>query len=297
MLTGRSDNLRVIHISRGRTNGSTILSKCEAVLRKTKHLNLANCAFEEVLLPEGFSIADKLVQESSRMPAPNFLVIGAAGKGEQDRVHPPGQTPMGTVALECLIKARCPIILTKDALRGTRCETDCTAATRLGRSPSKSSGLVFGVCVDGSQVSERAFDVAVQFCNSAPDGGEGATDDVVVLHARMHSSGLTPNRRRSDSTHSIEKSIRSRYEAECDRLQAEGAAAAATFKIIDRTRCDAIESALIEACEEDRVGVCFIGSTLTSSADTEKALFLGSVSAALCKASISHVCVVKSDLV
>lgn len=236
------------------------------------------------------------------MTAPAFLVMGAAGKGEQDsgRVHPPGQMPMGRVALECLAKCspRCPIILTKDAFRGTKCETDCAVATRSGRSPNKSSGLVFGVCVDGSQVSERAFDVAVQFCNSTPGGHEGATDDVFVLHAPMQSSGLTPNRRRyPGSTQSVEKAIRSRYEAECDRLLAEGAAATAAFKIVDRNHCEPIESCLIEACEEDHVDVCFIGSTELARADPNERLFLGSVSAALCRASISHVCVVKSGLV
>lgn len=299
MLAGHSDVLRVIHVVRhDSTNGNLILRKCEAGLRKFKHLNPANCTFDMIKL-EGCSIADKLVQESNRVTAHAFLVMGAAGKGEQDsgQVHPPGQMPMGRVALECLTKTRCPIILTKNALHGTRCETDGAVATRSGRSPSKTDGLVFGVCVDGSNVSERALDVAVQFCNSTQDGREGATDDVLVLHAPMRSSGtgLTPNRRRSvGSTQSVEKAIRSRYEAECDRLQAEGAAARAAFKMVDRHHCEPIESALIEACEEEHVDVCFIGSTALAAADAKERL--GSVSAALCKASISHVCVVKSDL-
>ena len=46
-----------------------------------------------------------------------ILVIGAAGKGMEDskKPHPKGNPPMGKIAIECMKKAKVPVVLTKGA--------------------------------------------------------------------------------------------------------------------------------------------------------------------------------------
>ena len=197
----------------------------------------------------------------------SILVIGAAGKGEEDREakRPDGQPPMGSIAQRCLEHCKVPVLLVK---AGPKLDLDVMRVKRAGR--DKTPGLNIAVCMDTTLVSQRAFDVG---CKMLKKG-----DSLLVLHVSDDEESSTP--------------LVQELTLSCDKLLSGGKCAKAEVCCELRGNKKQSVRHYIEAFVEDRsIDVLVMGSVELSKVGGKT---LGSVSSAITKVSPAHCCVVKN---
>ena len=109
------------------------------------------------------------------------LVMGAAGKGLELKykgAKPPGQPPIGSLAMACVQRCKQPVILVKS---GPAPPTGGERIKRAGLDGTKGLNLMVTVEKDASaHVSRKAFDMALGF---GTKGLERKFDTVFLYHA------------------------------------------------------------------------------------------------------------------
>lgn len=135
---------------------------------------------EFVELPNGWKVEDALVHlaDSTSPMGGTVLVLGAAGKdfeATEAGAKPMGQPPMGSLALACLEKCKQPVVLVKSGAA----PSDANRIKRIGNDGTP--GLNILICLDGSDVSRKAFDMALTF---GTKGKDRKADSLFLYHVR-----------------------------------------------------------------------------------------------------------------
>lgn len=302
-LAGPQDAVRVVHYVKAdereeqERHAAHILDNCRVEMRKYKHLSLRRCSTDVVEVPNGWAVAGKIRYDANHIEnGAGILVVGSSGKGDQDgnKPRPRGFPPMGSIAEELMIRVKVPIVICRGANDRVTMPQDSIASTRVGRNPAKRSGLTFGAAVDSSKVSTAAFDLAMALCteNEVEPDITGNNDDLRVFHVTMEAqgfSGLTnPDQIRARQL----ALLKSHYETECAKAQAQLAVESATFSLREPAKGRSVKEEVVEAALTNHVDVLFLGSVELS--QPGKKIYLGSTSSALARECPTHVCIVKN---
>lgn len=196
------------------------------------------------------------------------LVMGAAGKGDQDKngSRPDGQPPMGSLATACLNRVKVPVCVVKT---GPKINLDgVTRVKRQGRDGTP--GLNFVVAVDGGKVSNAAFDQALRLAHRG--------DSIFGFHVDAGSA----------QTAEVEK----KYSAELAKLVDTNAIERGYLAVVKQGHGSSMKEAIEDFAHEKKADVIVLGSIELSNATSDKKL--GSVCMAVSRGSAAHVVVVKN---
>lgn len=231
-----------------------------------------------VRVEEGDSIAITLGKAAKG----GHLVIGAAGKrveGEDSKKK--GQlsgAALGSTAVEALGRCKAPVILVKP--KGTP-EIDRTEGLEARMAGKASMSVV--VCVDGSHLSQKAFDMAMRFVK---------TGDVVrVIH--VFNSDQAMVNPKSEELALLGNSAIHTYYRDCCR-RAEFAVDSVRFLFHPLKFRESVTETILGFTESQEVlaDVIIMGSIELT--DPKNKLFLGSVCAAVAKRTLAHMLVAKN---
>jgi len=241
---------------------------------------------------EGWSLIGQLIYEANHLHNGRaVLVIGAQGKSADGRSssakpgmhHAKGQPPMGSVAETCLNLCKVPVLLVRGNTKALdQAEAHPTLrrgkrtldAKGQGGGPLGGHGLNIHVCVDGTHLSKKAFDMGLKMCR------EGAGDSLVAMHVDSNDwVGRMPQPMQE---------MRQYFEAECAKAEAFHESLHARFKI--EPSSSSLKDALLAPLEDADIAV--MGSIELSKFD--KKIHLGSMTQAVAKQSSAHVLVIKN---
>jgi nucleotide-binding universal stress UspA family protein len=138
--------------------------------------------------------------------------------------------------------------------------------------------LKIGVAVDGSKISQRAFDRALGFASKA--------DVVEAFHVHDGSTN-----RRMEPEYQL-KNLQVLYESECNKALAVKRVRACSFTPMLKHGSTSAPARISEHVEHAKYDLLVLGSI--ELADVSKNIHLGSVAAACAKGTSSNICVVKN---
>lgn len=190
----------------------------------------------------------------------SILVLGAAGKGDEDKNgrRPEGQPPMGSIATKVLTKIKVPVLLVK---AGAKLDLEVPRVKRQGR--DSTPGLNIMVSIDGSAVSERAFDLACKVSTKL--------DTLYVYHVQT-----------DEDTSGLMKEMRHA----CDKLLDAKKVAHAGVIAVPKTR-NSIREMIEEFVEVKAVDILFMGSGETHET---RVIAQTDTTADFCHPSLHRVC-------
>lgn len=276
-----SDTLLVVH---GVSDGSLdVTAGKDGAARLDEQTMLKNAQVEALkfrLRPEqihaatlhvegGRSCVDILVKAANTRS--KMFFVGASGRGQEART---GSKPLGSVAEELLARVHVPIVLVRSARGSKFALHPPDEVNPLQPRPP----IIIGAAVDGSNVSKRAFDRAVQLATPQ--------DSVLAVHVHDGHS----NSAQIDPTHQL-KNLKPLYEAECAKASSLKRAKLCTFEALLVKQGETTQSKIAEFCDVAGVDLLVMGSI--ELADPAKDLHLGSVAAACAKLTSTNVCIVK----
>ena len=254
----------------------TLMSNAEIELRKA-HVPPEQWVIEAQALEEGWNVTSQIIYHANHVNNGNaVLVIGAAGKTADNatKAHPKGNAPMGKIADACLNRCKVPVLLTRASAKAL---DEQEGVTRRRGLAGEARGLCISVCVDSSNLSKKAFDLALRLCRPME------TDMLRALHVEDGEwMGSRPPPQR--------ETLRKYYEAECHKAAFVCDDLIAGLDLVPKDGRDSIKNTLLSQLEKTDVVV--IGSMELSNFDQK--IHLGSVAQAVAKLSRPHVLVVKN---
>lgn len=299
MLMKERDRLSIVTVpAKGdRSDDSKgLLASAESYAR---HIGLRGpqISTEVVSLKDGWTLPGAIIHLANHRQGA-VVVMGAAGRGAESAAktsgnRPHGQPPMGSVAKEVMERCKVPVILVKAVAIPQLDKTDLHLRDR------RTGEVSLKICctIDGTTLSQKAFDTALHLCRSCDTLTVVHVDDSdqAVIHAV--SEGQTHSMQQSLSTLAA---VRSYYENECSK--AEIGIPGLRTRLVVAHKVGSIRETVLDTTE----GVCDVmvmGSTTMSkgqgnagggtSVGSTPRLFLGSVAAAIAKQSSYHACVIK----
>ena len=227
-----------------------------------------------ITIPEGWDIVSTLVYFANHAGGYRCrLVVGAMGMTYEDT---PKMNKIGHVAATCLAKVKVPVTIVKNPWRsadGDRCAAG--RVMRVGRNGKP--GLTIAVAVDGTIISQRAFDYAVELLRPH--------DRLLCLHVADVGNREFPPEQRDY------------YVGECAKLTELGlqASIVAEFAEIHHTESKStafVHSDIVNYCEKEELDLLVMGSVELSK--VTKVHTLGSVCANVAKGLGCHFTVIKN---
>ena len=267
LMNDMNDNLVIVTLGKKDSDKEIFerfKSRAQEVAMKN-HVPHMRIYCEYIQIPDSYTIENALMSlVNHHHNGASILVIGAAGKGDEDRKgrKPEGQPPIGHLALACLQRAKVPVVLVKS---GPKVDLDVTRVKRQGRDGT--SGLNFLVTMDGSMVSQIAFDHACRMAAKA--------DTLYGLHVADSDAANQP--------------MIDEFETLLAKVADSKTCAKAEF--ICQPKHLSIREHIEEVIDSKHIDVVVMGSVELS--NPTKGHFLGSVASAVTKASLAHCCVVK----
>jgi nucleotide-binding universal stress UspA family protein len=270
-LKGRQDNVLVVTCNmpgESAADHSALFADCVLELMRCGIWE-KRVACKAIDLPDGWTVGDGLVYFANHVHGAGStrLVLGAAGVTAQSTGA--GHTEyrfarLGGIAKQCLAKVKVPVTIVKEPW--VYREGPLGRVQRLGRNGEP--GVTIVCCVDSSNLSELAFDMAVSLCR------EG--DTLRAIHVSGHD-------RKGES-----ELVASSYSAECQKVADAKGLASAEF-----VACDihgSIADTVIQATAD--ADVIVMGSVELS--DVNKRHVLGSVCLSVAQHPTAHMMIVKS---
>ncbi|KAL1530470.1 hypothetical protein AB1Y20_001372 [Prymnesium parvum] len=268
------DNVVVVHVS-DKIDEKMLQSKVSDTLLHAG-IQVRRQAFEIVECSGEWTIAGTLIYLANHIAkGTGVLVLGAAGKAgeEHGRAGPKGQLPMGSVALTCQEVCKVPVVIVKST------HSPITMPdVRRGMRPSCSgnpNGLLYVVCIDGSNLARMAFDTAVLFAKRQ--------DSIHLLHIRDSGRSVTSF---ADDT----EKMKSMYEAECTKLVSLRVVKSAIFVVVPQSQ--SIKDHIMEYVDSTMCDLVIMGSVELSK--STRKFKLGSVCSSVSRESAAHACIVKN---
>lgn len=293
------DQIKVLHLSDPQkedpsAHPDTLMNNAEVELRRAQ-VGRTKWSIEHQTLREGWVLIGQLIYEANHLNNGNaVLVMGAQGKSADERpgsalpgMHrPKGQPPMGSVAEACLNLVKVPVVLVRGQAKALDRQEDQLATLRRGKrtleekgkggGPKGGHGLDITVCVDGTNLSKKAFDMGLKMCR------DGAGDHLTATHVDANEwVGRPP--------HDLEV-IRQYYEAECSKAETNYEDLHAHFNLISKEPKHSLKDMLLEPLE--KADVVVMGSIELSNFDQK--VHLGSMAQAVAKQSSAHIMIVKN---
>lgn len=252
----------------GRMDEATMLRNAQVEAFKFR-LRPEQVYAETLHVGDGSSIVQALATAANTRS--KMFFVGASGRGHESRS---GTKPLGSVAEELLKRVQVPVVLVRSTC-GTKFQLRPPDEVHalLPRPP-----IVFASAVDGSNISKRAFDRAVQL--STP------LDTVYAVHAHNGQS----NYAQIEPAHQL-KNLKPFYEAECLKAMSLKRAKSCTFESIVTKPGETTQSNIADFCDSAQVDLLVMGSI--ELADPTKKLYLGSVAAACAKTANTNICIIK----
>lgn len=211
------DDIIICTLGRSEKERSTldgVKSKAEDLARKSG-ANPLRIRSEFVLIPQEFAYSQALCYLANHEANGSaILVVGAAGKGDEDRSgrKPEGQPPMGKLAQFCLQRCKVPVVLVKSGGKRIELLLESARIKREGRDGQ--AGLHVMVCVEPSTVATMAFDLAIdQFVRSS--------DRLCLFHVATDAAVAARQRALAMAT--------------CDKLSSTRAVASANYLEVHKT--------------------------------------------------------------
>ena len=258
------------------------LPDCEAYLRDCadmlKQLGVRphNILPGQVLkVEEGDTLAATLTKAASG----GHLVIGAAGQRMEGEAQKKGKKvaeALGGTAYEALGRSKAPVILVKRNATPNLESKDMLAERREGK-----MGMMIVVCVDGSFLSQKSFDMAMRFVKPG--------DTVRVVHVHNSDAGMT-NARTESMALVGNSAIANYYKDNC--MRAEFSHDQVSFSFVPLPYKGGVTDTVLQYTEAQLADLIILGSVELT--DPKSNHYLGSVSAAIAKRTQAHVLVAKN---
>jgi len=228
------------------------------------------CVHAEVapLKPEG-SVAQLIVGIANMRS--RTLVVGASGRGAEARRSGSTARPLGSVAEQCLMHTKVPVIL----VRATNGKFDFKNSDEVNQLQPRPQ-LTLAVAVDGSNIAKRAFDKAVAMAH--------AQDRIVAVNVYDGTVHHDPSHQH--------KNVKPLYEAECSKALALHRVKEARFEGIYRRGGESTEKHISALVDREEADLLCLGSI--ELANPTKGMYLGSVALGCAKFANTNVCIVKN---
>lgn len=274
-----NDFIKVFHITDPTADpgvGEAMMANAEVELRRAQ-VRRSSWSIVQEDLREGWTLIGQIIYDSNHLNnGAAILVIGAAGKTAEgaNNGRPPsrakGNPPMGKVAEACLTKCKVPVLLVRGTTKALQPQSEGLAAERRGES---GPGIGIAVCVDGTNVSKKAFDLGLSMCRPG--------DRLTACHVDSNDHvGSMPE---------ALKVLAGYYDSECEKAATIMDDVGARFRMLPKPAKDSIKQVILDAIAPSDIVV--IGSMELS--NFEKKIHLGSIAQAVARQGTPHVLVVK----
>ena len=245
----------------------TLFGKCNEAVRSCGAIPERVLTCKTIRLPEGWTPGDALVYYSNHISPPcggeTRLVIGAQGNDDKGSA-----SKLGDIALQCLAKAKVPVVLVKEGWKHLAHGEQGKLSRKKRMGNNDEDGIKVVCAVDGTEIGELAFDTAVSMCREGD-----------VLHA-VHV--------KTDSE--VSAKAERFFQGECAKVQASKKLQECVFKTVDPAVGGlTVSEALIDASYE--ADLMILGTVELNT--IKKRHLLGSVPLNIAKGSGAHMVVVK----
>ena len=290
IMNPEEDKIEVLHICLPGDDGelaTRLAHNAEIELRKAQ-VNPLRFKICTETLREGWTLIGQLIYDANHHTNGSaVLVMGDHGTTGEGKPHPKNQPPMGKCAEACINKVKVPVLLVRGNAKALLEQHDMPVTQRRGMRTQDSRGnlhddapgghgLNITVCVDGTNLSKKAFDMGLKLCR------DGASDVLIAMHI---DSGDWQGRPPPALT-----AMAQYYSSECAKASHNHEELDAEFKMVAQQPGSSLKNNLLK--QLDTADIVVMGSMELS--NFEKDVHLGSMAQAVARQSSAHVLIVKN---
>jgi len=291
VMNPEDDKIEVLHICLPGDDGEVatrLAHNAEIELRKAQ-VNPLRFKICTETLRAGWTLIGQLIYDANHHANGSaVLVIGDHGSGGEGKQHPKGQPPMGKCAEACINRVKVPVLLVRGHAKALLQQHHSGGTTqRRGKRTQDSRGnlhdeapgghgLNIAVCVDGSNLSKKAFDMGLKLCR------DGASDMLTAMHI---DNGDWQGRPPAALT-----AMTQYYNSECAKASHNHEELVAQFTMVAKQPGNSLKNDLLK--QLDAADIAVMGSMELS--NFEKNVHLGSMAQAVARQSTAHVMIVKN---